>query len=259
VSVVCVAVQVKLSLRQRRFLLDQGYLVLRSRLDPAVLERIRGRLEQVVRQTVAAWADDPGLDTTEACVVADFDVADPDFAPCHQHPLLADAATLVLGSVWHVRSLNLRAPIPGSGEQGLHPDYGERRTEGPWQTLSAMWCVTPFTRDNGPLRVIPGSHRRAEPPIDTEYGYATGMGPHPDEVKIIAPAGSVILFNAADLWHSGTFNYTPAARLALTAHFDPGAGDLPSAEVATGETALLLWADLPTAAGGRFRGGRAAG
>jgi hypothetical protein len=85
------------------------------------------------------------------------------------------------------------------------------------------------------------------------------MGPHPDEVKIIAPAGSVILFNAADLWHSGTFNYTPAARLALTAHFDPGAGDLPSAEVATGETALLLWADLPTAAGGRFRGGRAAG
>jgi ectoine hydroxylase-related dioxygenase (phytanoyl-CoA dioxygenase family) len=88
--------------------------------------------------------------------------------------------------------------------------------------LAAMWCVTPFTRDSGPLRVIPGSHRRSEPPIDMEHGYATGMGPHPDEVKIIAPAGSVILFNSADLWHSGTFNYTPAARLALTAHFAPG-------------------------------------
>ena len=32
----------------------------------------------------------------------------------------------------------------------------------------------------------------------------------------------MILFNASDLWHSGTFNYTPAARLALTVHFDPG-------------------------------------
>src|SRR5260370_40873443 len=85
-----------------------------------------------------------------------------------------------------------------------------------------MWCVTPFTRDSGPLRVIPSSHRRAEPPIDMEHGYATGMGRHPDEVKIIAPPGSVILFNAADLWHSGTFNYAPAARLALTVHFDPG-------------------------------------
>ncbi len=92
----------------------------------------------LVRVTVAAWANDPSLDTTEACVVAEFDPADPGFPPCHQHPLLADAASLVLGDPWHVRSLDLRAPIPGAGEQGLHPDYAERRTEGPWQTLSAL-------------------------------------------------------------------------------------------------------------------------
>jgi hypothetical protein len=219
-----VAVQAKLNSRQRRFLLDQGYLLLRSRLDPAVLAPIRERLAELVRRTVTAWGDDPSLDTTEACVLANFGVADPCFAPCHQHPLLADAASLVFGGAWHLRDLDLRAPIPGAGEQGLHADYAERRTEGPWQTLSAMWCVTPFTRDSGPLRVIPGSHHRAEPPIDMEHGYGNGMGPHPDEVKIIAPAGSVVLFAAADLWHSGTFNYTPAPRLALTVHIDP---DLP--------------------------------
>jgi hypothetical protein len=38
-------------------------------------------------------------------------------------------------------------------------------------------------------------------------------GPHPDEVKIVAPAGSFILFNAADTWHSGTFNYSPGRAL----------------------------------------------
>ena len=33
--------------------------------------------------------------------------------------------------------IDLRAPIPGAGEQGLHPDFGEgRRTEGPWQCLA---------------------------------------------------------------------------------------------------------------------------
>jgi hypothetical protein len=217
-----VAVRAKLSLRERAFLLDQGYLVARSQLTPAVLAPITDRLEGLVRQTVASWSEDPRLDTTEACVVAEFDAADRGFAPCSQHPLLADAAALVLGDSWHVRGLDLRAPIPGAGEQGLHADYAERRTDGPWQTMSAMWCITPFTRDSGPLRVIPGSHRRADPPIDIEHGYATGMGPHSDEVKITAPAGSVIVFNAADLWHSGTFNYTPAARLALTVHFDPG-------------------------------------
>ncbi len=212
---------VALTSRQRRYLQDRGYLVVRSLLDQTVLARIRDRLEELVRQAVAAWAEEPSLDTTEGCVTVEFDVADPDIAPCHQHPLLADAATTVLGDAWCVSGLDLRAPIPGCGEQGLHPDFEERRPEGPWQVLAAMWCVTPFTRDNGPLRVIPGSHRRSEPPIDMQHGYATGMGPHPDEVKIIAPAGSVILFNSADLWHSGTFNYTPSARLALTAHFAP--------------------------------------
>jgi ectoine hydroxylase-related dioxygenase (phytanoyl-CoA dioxygenase family) len=216
------AARAHLNARQCRFLQDQGYLVVRSLLDQAVLTRIRDRLEELVRRRVAAWADEPSLDTSEGCVLAEFDTADPDFVPCHQHPLLADAATMVLGDPWYVQNLDLRAPIPGSGEQGLHADYAERRTEGPWQTLAAMWCVTPFTRDSGPLRVMPGSHRRSEPPIDMEHGYGTGMGPHPDEVKIIAPAGSVILFNSADLWHSGMFNYTPAARLALTAHFAPG-------------------------------------
>ena len=46
---------------------------------------------------------------------------------------------------------------------------------------------------------------------------------HPAEVKIVAPAGSLILFNNADLWHSGTFNYSPAPRLAVTALFSAAA------------------------------------
>jgi hypothetical protein len=60
------------------------------------------------------------------------------------------------------------------------------------------------------------------------------MGPHPDEVKIIAPAGSVVMFNASALWHSGTFNYTPAARLGLTVHFDPGRRQVPPSSGVTG-------------------------
>jgi ectoine hydroxylase-related dioxygenase (phytanoyl-CoA dioxygenase family) len=117
--------------------------------------------------------------------------------------------------------VELAPALPGCGHQGLHPDFEQRRTAGRWQTLSAMWCITAFTPDNGPLRVIPGSHRISEPPIDM-LAFGSGMGPHPDEVKIVAPAGSVIMFNSADLWHSGTLNYSPAPRLAVTAGFSPG-------------------------------------
>jgi hypothetical protein len=65
------------------------------------------------------------------------------------------------------------------------------------------------------------SVRVSQEPIDV-LAFGSGMGPHPDEVKIIAPAGSVILFNSADLWQSGTLNYSPEPRLAVTAGFTPG-------------------------------------
>ena len=38
----------------------------------------------------------------------------------------------------------------------------------------------------------------------------------------MAPAGSVIMFNSADPWHFGTFSYSPAPRLAVTAGFRRG-------------------------------------
>jgi ectoine hydroxylase-related dioxygenase (phytanoyl-CoA dioxygenase family) len=123
----------------------------------------------------------------------------------------------MLGPDWHLGGLELRAPLPGCGHQGLHPDYFPgHRTRGPWRSLSAMWCISAFTPENGPLRVIPGSHRVDRNPADA-LPLGCEMGPHPDEVKVVAPAGSVILFNGADLWHSGTFNYGPAPRLAVTA------------------------------------------
>ena len=123
----------------------------------------------------------------------------------------------MIGPGCQVGGLSLRAPLPGCGHQGLHPDFFPgHRTSGPWQVLAAMWCITGFTRDNGPLRVIPGSHRSARDPADDmEF---PGMGPHPDEVKLIAPAGSLILFNSASLWHSGTLNYSPGLRLAVTTY-----------------------------------------
>ena len=211
----------RLTSAQRAALKRDGYLLVPSLLNEQVLARIRRRLDELVRQTIAAWQAGPIQDIAEPGVVRiRLDLADATFTSCHDHPLLADAATTVLGAGWHCAALNLRAPLPGCGHQGLHPDFERRRVGEPWQTLSAMWAITAFSAENGPLRVIPGSHRVSEPPIDMQ-AFGSGMGPHPEEVKIIAPAGSVILFNSADLWHSGTFNDSPEPRLAVTAGFAP--------------------------------------
>ena len=209
---------------QRESLERDGYLLVPSLLDEIVLAPMRARLDELVHQTLVAWDANPGQDVEERGVVnAALRPSDPDFAPCREHPLLAQAAAAVLGPDWHLGGLGLRAPLPGCGHQGLHPDYYPgQRTHGPWRSLSAMWCISAFTAENGPLRVIPGSHRVDRNPADA-LPLGCEMGPHPAEVKLVAPAGSVILFNGADLWHSGTFNYSPAPRLAVTAALLRGA------------------------------------
>jgi hypothetical protein len=150
-----------------------------SLLDETVTARMAGRLSELVPQTVAAWAADPAPDIAEPGVVhAKLELADPAFAPCCDHPLLAEAATAVLGPDRHLAALSLRAPLPGCGHQGLHPDFEQRWTAGRWRTLSAMWCIHrlhPGQRAAaGHPRLTPG-----KPAADRHAGVRIGNGPAP--------------------------------------------------------------------------------
>jgi hypothetical protein len=208
--------------QQRSSLAADGYLLIPSLLDPGTVGRIARRLDNLARAKVDELDAAPDQSWEEAGVVRiRLDRADPGFAACKQHPLLFSAARAVIGPGCEVDGLSLRAPLPGCGHQGLHPDfYPDHRTSGPWQVLAALWCITAFTADNGPLRVLPGSHLSDREPND-DMPFGSGMGPHPDEARLIAPAGSLILFNSASLWHSGTLNYSPDLRLALTTYLCP--------------------------------------
>src|SRR5215472_3872546 len=175
-----------LTAEQQESLERDGYLLVSSLLDEVVLAPIRVRLDELVYQRLVAWDASPGQDVEERGVVnAALRRPDPDFAPCREHPLLAQAAATMLGPDWHLSGLELRAPLPGCGHQGLHPDYFPgHRTHGPWRSLSAMWCISAFTPENGPLRVIPGSQRVARSPVD-DLAYGSETGPHAAEVKLV--------------------------------------------------------------------------
>jgi hypothetical protein len=210
-----------LTVTQVRGLRLHGFLVIDDLLGSADVQRVQARLEPIVQAAVPMVLSGPPLDGVEAGVVsADLDADDPVLAVLHEHSVVVDAASAVLGDRWRLRELGLRAPLPGFGHQGLHPDYGQRGIMGVWQSLSAMWCVSPHTAETGCLRVIPGSHRVAQDPTE-QLAFGSGMGPHPDEVRLVANPGSLILFNGADLWHSGTLNYSSDVRLAATASFVP--------------------------------------
>ena len=75
---------------------------------------------------------------------------------------------------------------------------------------NSIWLLDDFTPDNGATRLVPGSHRTGLMP--------DGTSSHPHETLLVAPAGTVVIFNS-HVWHGGTRNTTDAPRRAVHAYF----------------------------------------
>lgn len=126
-----------------------------------------------------------------------------------QRPALLAHVEALLGPSFGTQVVSFRSPQPTFGRQQLHTDDLPKLDHGPDRVATAIVALVDFTEDNGPTRVVPGSHRR--PDLQKVAG---NLESHPDEVQFIAPAGSVLLFSG-HLLHSGTQNTSNADRPAL--------------------------------------------
>lgn len=190
-----------------------GYAPLPGVLSAAQLTAIRTRLAELLQ----AEGDQAGLEVHQengADRLADLPNKGAMFDPCFTDPRLLACVAHVLGD-FKLSSLNFRAALPGHGLQPLHADYGGPVWPGEFQVCNSVWLLDDFTADNGATRVVPGSHRftkRAREALDDP------AAPHPDEVRLIAPAGTVVVFNS-HLWHGGTMNRSDQPRRALHSYF----------------------------------------
>jgi ectoine hydroxylase-related dioxygenase (phytanoyl-CoA dioxygenase family) len=87
--------------------------------------------------------------------------------------------------------------------------------------FNSIWLLDDFTPDNGPTRLVPGSHRSGRLPHEV---LADPLARHPDEIVTLGRAGDVILTNAS-LWHGGTTNRSARPRRSLHGFYVRG--DLP--------------------------------
>lgn len=152
-------------------------------------------------------------------------------------PVLA-AAHYMLGEI-KVHGANLRDPLPGKGLQDLHVDVPKKFADDWWVAIAVI-LFDDMTRDNGATRVVPGSHKWQ--PINVPYVNigdwapapltpeeearvpADLSAPYPGEVRLTAPAGSIVVMNSS-LWHGGTRNESGARRRVL--HLSYTRRDLP--------------------------------
>ncbi|MEM7031631.1 MAG: phytanoyl-CoA dioxygenase family protein [Chloroflexota bacterium] len=126
-------------------------------------------------------------------------------------PLIAGAYHL-LGPEIKIHGFNIRDASPGQGHQRLHSDGPKIAPNSQdYRVVNSLILVDPFEKDNGPTRVVPGTHHGGDRPQDI---LDDPEAPYPGELKVTAPAGSVVVMNA-HTWHGGTKNVSGARRRVL--------------------------------------------
>ena len=200
---------------ERNSLDTLGYAVVENVLDPDTLAQVRNRIEDLYavegENAGSEFRKEPGSRR-----LANLIDKGKIFEQLVAVPRILELVSHVLGDRFKLSSLNARSANPYSNEaQPLHCDAAALPDDRGYWVCNTIWLLDDFTLENGATRVIPGSQKWAKLPQDS---LADPAAPHPQEVLITAPAGTVVVMNT-HAWHGGTANRTPHHRRALHAFY----------------------------------------
>ena len=210
-----------LAVDERKALDQDGYVNLGVLLSPAELDAMRCRLGDAVAaeggQAGHEVSQTRGIARVSGTVIKAMN-RDGLLDPFAFHPKLLAAVRHVLGPRFRYSSSNFHCPLPGYGHQAIHADFGWGVREP--EVVNAIWLLDDFAMENGPTRVVPGSHRWRLHPAGSTVDDAPRdlVAPVEGEVRLTGAAGSCIAYNA-HLWHSGTQNFGTGLRRAQHAFF----------------------------------------
>ena len=201
--------------QQQQQLDEQGFVVLENRMGDELLGGVRRRIAELFEEEGARAGSEFRLEEHARRLANLVDKGEvfrraillPDVIACVRH---------VLGPEIKLSSLNARSADPNSAVgQPLHVDMGALPDEKGYWVCNTVWMLDDFTPDNGPTRMVPGSHTWRSRPQDV---LADPSAPYPGEVLLLGTAGSIAIMNA-HLWHAGTANRSAAPRVAMHAFY----------------------------------------
>lgn len=200
---------------EKRQLDELGFAILRDFVDPDWLLQLRLRLEEIFEQQ----GENAGHEfRAEPFARQTSNLVDKGevFERMVGDSRLLVYASHVLNGGFKLSSVSARSTNPHAAEaQPLHTDMNRLPDENGPSVFNSLWLLDDFTEDNGATRVVPGSHLWGQLPGQVMRDPRL---PHDQQMLILAPAGSVVVYNA-HLWHGGTANHTGRHRRALHASF----------------------------------------
>ena len=201
--------------QQQRQLDEDGYVILEGVMGTGLLDALRRRIHEIFLEE-GERAGHEFRTEEHAHRLANLVDKGEVFGRAIALPVVLDCVRHVLGPELKLSSLNARSADPNTDiGQPLHVDMAAIPDEKGYWVCNTIWMLDDFTADNGPTRMIPGSHKwRKRPQDELDDPYA----PHPDEIHLTGKAGTVTVMNA-HMWHGGTANRTAAPRLAMHAFY----------------------------------------
>ncbi len=206
---------------------EQGFFIVENVLSPTDCAIIREEFERIHAEEKDRGGHEVHVEPGARRISNIFNKSNA-FDRCLWIPEVLAASAYLLGEI-KVHGANLRDPVKGYGNQDLHVDVPKLFADD-WWVVNAMLMFDDMTLDNGPTRIVPGSHKWA--PINVPYvnigdwepapltaedeaRKPKDLGaPYPGEVLVEAPAGSAIICNSSG-WHAGTLKKTDAHRRML--------------------------------------------
>ena len=203
-----------LSVKEKDFLDENGYLPLENVLSQEQIGNLIRRLDELAELE----GEDAGKELHQeggTIRVSNLVNKGPMFEIGFSHPRVLAAIRHVIGPRFKLSSLDCRMALPGQGHQAFHADWRSEVEPGDYYVCNSMWLLDDFTEENGATRVVPGSHRSGKHPKDA---LEDATQKHPEEIQLIAAAGTVIVFNS-HLWHAGGLNQTDSPRHGMLAYY----------------------------------------
>src|SRR5918995_4275225 len=174
---------------QERHQLDrQGFVVLEDCMDAELLSGLRGRILELFDEE-GERAGHEFRTEEHAHRLANLVDKGEVFRRAIVLPQVLECVRHVLGPAIKLSSLNARSADPGTDVgQPLHVDMAAIPDEKGYWVCNTVWMLDDFTRENGPTRMVPGSHTWGTRPQDV---LDDPLAPHPGEIVLIGKAGSI--------------------------------------------------------------------
>jgi len=179
-----------------------GFTLFPRMLDPDWVREMRDAFEEIAARV-------PTADGSRPSVIVDLLEHKPELVlRALSDQRLLDFAEMVVGPHVQLESITYRRSPPDSAADGdvlgFHRDmFAFFPEDGVYHRpllFNALSYLQDLTDESGPLRIIPGSHMRAQ-----RMTREQAQQPHPEEVIVYPKAGDTAVFHCSML-HSGSAN-----------------------------------------------------